>query len=381
MTSFTFSPIETTDVSTGTFYLHLINATPTGNETTVSQLILSDAINYAPILLSGLTYTSIKWSFNNISLPTLNYTSPPVGIVVCKRMGVSFANSDPVLYYSSINNALQQNIILTSGKYTLNIKFPVDGLLKFNNYYEFTSGNYVNNETIPKGLVYLVGTRNNTRNFSTLFDNTYQSNYSITILDYTNRNIDNVVAECPQVTYNFGSRKIKVGTFAYYHRDTSALIWELYGSNTIFDISDTISNGSVGWTLLGSSTSSVSGWNFINVNDPTYWQYLKLKKNGTTSGVIQEIEFYNSSIRTTHPNCYSTVLDCPFTENTTDYSGFGSVWTITGTGGIANNALFFDINGYATLAQKNYDSGGRILDLGDRDYVIQFDTKQYMNDL
>lgn len=385
MASFTFSPINTTDLSTGTFYIHLLNNTPSGSETTVSELTLSDGINYQPTLLTGLIYNSIKWSFNNVTFPTITFTTPPTGYVICKRVGVSISNTDPVLFYNDIVNIINQNFTLPTGKYTLTVKFPNDGLLKFNNYYEYSVGDYVNNETIPKGLMYLLGSRNNTRTFVTPFDNSYVRNYSTGILDYTDRFINNIVAETPRFCFNFGSRKIQIGTFGFYNRDTNALVWNIYGSNYLpngIDDTELITTLNTNWTLLGTSNSVVAGWNFINVNNPTFWQYIKLEKNGSSTGVIQEIEFYNSKIRTTHPNCYSTVLDLPFNTDILDKSGFENNVTLVGASGLVSNSLFSDNGGYANITTTTYDSGANsILNLGARDYEIQLETRQQVTSI
>ena len=346
MSTFTFAPADSLDLSTGVYYVHIVTAEPSQAATTVSQLTISDAINYVPYTLSGLTYTTTKWTFNNFTFPTYTFNTVPLGIVICKKLGASFNNSDPVIYYADFLNTLNQVVALTTGKYTLTVNFPSNGVIAFQPYYNYTAGAYANTETIPPGLLYLLATRNGTQTWQTLTDNSIIPLVTAS-LDLFNKNLDNLSVTQNTWAFSFGSRRIRVGTFAFWSRDTTVgHNWSLHGSNIYTSGSIDISTD---WTLLGTSASIVAGVNFITCTNTTYWKFFKLVC--TTGGVLQEIEFYNSSMYSTDADLMSTVIDSPFEFNLLDNSGWRHTWTNTGSPTIQNNSL--SLNGSSALTLSN----------------------------
>lgn len=369
---FLFSPSDTVDLSTGTFYAHIVNVIPNESSTTVAALNISNAIGYTPYTLSELVYTSKLWTFSDFTFPAYTYNTAPVGLVVCKQLGTNISNSDPILYYGDFLNILSQNISINTGKYTIFIKFPINGIIEFKQYYEYSSSAYVNTETIPKGLMYLLGTRNNTQSFLSPYGNAVLDINSESSIDPFNRIIDNLTISDYLFAFNFGSRRIQVGTWAHYSRDTSTARWTIWGSNTY--LSGAL-NSTSDWIPLGTSTSTVAGWNFITCNNSTYWKHLKFTADTNfNQGLIQEMEFYNSSMYSTDPDLMSTIIDSPFNNDILDNTGFNHTWTSTGSGTIQNNSLYLPGASSLTLNTSS------LFNLTTRNFKLSLDFKWISQD-
>lgn len=360
MTSFLFSSASTENLSTGTFYLHLVNSVPSASYTTANQLNISDAINYTPVILTGLIYDTKRWTFSDCTFPAFTFNTVPVGVVICKRLSSNPSPSDSIFYYADIANVLNQNFILTTGKYSISIAFPKRGVLVFSNYYQYYAGNYSPKETIPKGLMYLLGTRNDTQSHTSPLNNAFIDNYYSSSCDLFNRNMDNIVISQDKYSFNFGSRRIQVGTVAFWTRDTRDQYWSIYGSNTyVFGSLDIASD----WTLLASSNNTVAGINFMISTNTTYWKNVKLVSSDRF-GVLQEIEFYNSSMYSTDMDLMSTVIDSPFDAAIVDNTGFNHVWSNVGAPTINNNSLKLGYSDRLLL------SNSRLFDLTNRNFKL-----------
>lgn len=290
----------------GQFDLYLVTAVPVISSTIVSDLTLV-ALS-TPVLLTNNS-TSTKWNFNDITLPNFNYSVSPIGFVISKRLGANSSNTDPVIYYSELTNSLGQLVTYNTGVYRVNINFVSTGLISFDSVFEYFSGAYVNNEPVPKGLIYLLGTNNNTTSFVNpvpskidIYYRTSDENYSgYNSSGQTNRSIAGDVT-CRYIMMNF-SKLIRVGTVGVFVGSSSGSILSLYGSNTLstFDFSNFVNEQL--WTLLGSLNSPTSNTcNFITSTNPVYWKYLKFEINSATDLQFNEIEFYNSSILSTTLN-------------------------------------------------------------------------------
>lgn len=339
MANFLFSPADTVNLSTGVFYAHIVSSVPSISAISVSQITITDATNYVPYILTGLVFNTVKWTFNNFTLPAYLYNTIPVGVVVCKQLGGSPANTDPILYYTDFTNALNQAVTLNTGKYILSITFPFDGIIRFKDSYSYTSAAYANTQTYPFGLMYLLSTRNNTQG---LFDpaNTAIS-YSNLGANFFNRSAGTAV-NTSKFFINYYSRRIKVGVMAFWCVGTSssniADTVQLYGSNTY--VTGSSLDIAADWTLLGSSGRHVVGINFLTSNNNSYWRVLKIV--GPTSNFsVDEIEFYNSTMLSSHPNLMSVAIDSPFTSNIIDNADNGTTWqTSLGNPIIQDNALY-----------------------------------------
>lgn len=98
------------DLSSGTFYAHLVTSAPTDPTLTqVAQLTLAAGGNYAAALLSNLSFTTngntAIWRSDDpewLNLTT-NLAATVKGFVVAKRIGGSFATTDPIVCYKPIS--------------------------------------------------------------------------------------------------------------------------------------------------------------------------------------------------------------------------------------------------------------------------------------
>jgi hypothetical protein len=287
----------TLDLSTGSYYAHLVTANPLPTHTTVADLTVPTSLGYTSTALTGLSYNASRWTFSNFSFPKYVFASIPVGVVFCKKLGASPASSDPIICFSSFYNAAQQNITLTVGTYFVNIALGVGGAIAFSYRYQYSSGVYVNSGPVPEGLIYLVGTRNNTVAYSNpLTGATSISNASGATTEFTDRSIGTVGLFSTGYAFDFGTILIRPGTFGFCHRDTVSKTAELWGTKTLpaFTAPNIANNGL--WTLLGTVTNLITDWNFITVSNTDYWRYFKLCSSDNTATLsLQEIEFYSSS--------------------------------------------------------------------------------------
>lgn len=121
---------RTLDISSGTFYAHLVTTAPIQSNTTVANLTLAAGGNYALQTLTGsniaadgtgarLTYTNPTWTGL-----TTNGAATIKGMVVCKQVGGSPATTDPIVTYVELSSAYTPN----GADFTIQI--PTTGVLK-----------------------------------------------------------------------------------------------------------------------------------------------------------------------------------------------------------------------------------------------------------
>lgn len=299
---FTLAETETQvgalDILSGQFDLSIVTTTPSISNTTVSNLTLS---NVAPYLLTNNSSTT-TWSFQDFVLPLNSYSVAPIGFVISKRSSTNFATTDRVIYYSEFTNSLDQVVVYLPGLYRINVSFKSTGLINFNSTNEYISGDYINNEAYPKGLIYLMGSNNNVTTYTNptpnKITNRFRTNGGVTTgpITLSTDRIIGTATTCARLLLNvLLDRKIRVGKFGWNASITATAPFSLYGSNTITAINDASVDVTTNWTLLGSISNCVFGWNFITVTNSTYWSYFKLESNSDSINII-EIEFYSSSI-------------------------------------------------------------------------------------
>lgn len=103
------------DLTTGTFYGHLITTVPIDPKaTTVANLVIAAGGNYAPQVLADSEFTLDEdtnkafWAFSDPVWNTLttNYSTNGIatikGMAICKQVGATFAPTDLFLCYSDI---------------------------------------------------------------------------------------------------------------------------------------------------------------------------------------------------------------------------------------------------------------------------------------
>jgi hypothetical protein len=287
------------DIFNGIFDLYLVSNIPNPNNTIVSDIsIISGTTN------TQLTnnFSSTIWKFVDIVIPNFTYNIVPVGFVVSKRSSAVANNNDPVIYYSEFTNSLGQIITYTIGLYRIYVNFDTNGLISFDSTYEYFSGAFANTETIPKGLIHLLGSNNNTvvyTNPTPTKLNTYYRNQSGSLsafgdTSFTNRTNTGTVT-VRWVMLNF-SKLIRVGTCGILTGTGSSGTLTLFGSNTLTAFDLTNLNDVGRWTTLGTLVApTANSWNFVTSTNLTYWKYLKFEMTGTDLQ-YSEIEFYNSSM-------------------------------------------------------------------------------------
>lgn len=290
---------NTLDLSTGSYYAHIVTATPILSNSTVNNLVLPSTSGYAATVLTGLSYTSTRWTFANFAFPKYLFASAPVGVVICKRSGATPVTTDVVICYSAFFNSIGQPITLTTENYLINLQFGVSGAINFLYRYQYSSGAFATGEPTPKGSLFMMGSKNNTTSFVNPFTpsqiSCVNANNATTVTTLTDRAVSPQAA-FTRAAFNFGSRSIRIGIFGFFTANTGDTV-QVYGagSNLTFDSVNVADNTK--WTLLGSMTVTTSGWNFITTTDQTYWQYAKIETTSLSITLqLRQIEFYSSNV-------------------------------------------------------------------------------------
>jgi hypothetical protein len=311
MTNFIFTAANTSagNLSTGTFYAHCVTTLPVISNTTVANLVISNAVGYVPLVLIGLSYNSTRWTFADISFPSYNFTVAPIGIVICKQLGGSPATTDPVICYSDFTNALAQVITTGTGTYVVSLLFSNTlGAINFVDRYRYSSGAYVNTESVPPGSIYLLGSNNNTVGFtnpagSKINVNRRNSSNIFEAISYpTDRDaLTNQSAKI--IAIDFINYRLQIGVVGLRTANFASSSVSVYGSNSIAVLNDTTTLDPSFWTLLGSFSSVLPNTiNLVTVNNSTYWQHIKLEQTTNGTFASTEIEFYSSSMSSLNIN-------------------------------------------------------------------------------
>jgi hypothetical protein len=303
----------TLDLSTGNYYAHLVTTTPQLTDSTVANLVLPTISGYVPTVLTGLNDNGQRWTFDNFTFPRYVFAAtPPVGVVICKRSGASPAASDQVICYSDFLNSIGQVILSPVGAYLISLSFGASGAIDRTYRYQYSSGAYVAgaNAGFPPGLIYLLGTDNNTIGFSNPVPakiaaiSSDGANYQDT---RTNRNASSP-SFCGYQAFDFGAKTVRVGELRYLLFDDNGgtagsiannPIVTISGSNylTNFDQANILNNSN--WTVLATvsaniNTTGAGQWIPANSTNNTNWRYIKWQSSSPV--VLMEIELYNSSI-------------------------------------------------------------------------------------
>lgn len=292
----------TLDILNGQFDISFVTAPPVPSNTIISNLTLS-SLAPAPLVNNS---TSSIWSYQNIILPLNSYSVVPIGFVISKRSSASFDNSNRVIYYSEFTNSIGQPITYTPGLYRINVNFNSSGLINFNATNEYFSGPYINNEPTPKGLLYLLGSSNNT----VAFTNPAPTKVNIlgSVSGIASRNIidRNIVSDNGQYDSHIGldflTRKVRIGTLGIILNNlrNGLTLWGSNNDTGALSFTQAGIANDINWVQIGSLPTLASGWNLVNSNSSVYWRYIRLSISAGLNPF--EIEFYNSSILSTNLN-------------------------------------------------------------------------------
>jgi hypothetical protein len=294
--TFTFPPFNTANLSTGTFYAHLVTLIPNIANTLVSDLVLTTAVGYQPVLLTGVNLTASKWTSDNITFPIYTFTSPVVGVVICKQLGGTPAPTDPILAYSDLSNSLSQSVNSGTGSVNLFVDINTTGIVTYTNNYIYSSGDNALDEAIPKGLIYMLGSNNNTGFYVNPI--TSAKIVSSTEAGSSSSGFDRSLVSPSTLRQNYGFDftrfTVSADKIAVYVMSNSGNVI-LWGSNSP-SAWNTAYSSNTGWTALTTATPLVANtWTTLTSTNTNYWKYLRFSSN-TSDISLQEIEFYNSFI-------------------------------------------------------------------------------------
>lgn len=287
---------NTLDLSTGDYYAHLVATVPALGHSIVTDLVLPAISGYTSTPLTGLSYNSARWTFDSFNFPIYNFASAPTGVVICKRIGATPATTDAIVCYSDFNNSIGQVINLRVGTYIVSIQFGVGGAISFNYKYQYNSAAYSpTGGAFPPGLIYLLGTKNNTQAYTNPFNITT----ALDGLAQTDR--------LPSATTNqraaldFGSNLVRFGTVGINWTGANSNATTIWATNNLASWTAIDIDNNANWTQIGISASYSAGWNFINVSNNNYYRYFKLTRSSAVNQ-LNEIEFYSSSLLSTTLN-------------------------------------------------------------------------------
>lgn len=116
---------STLDLASGNFYAHLVTTAPAVTATVTGELIVPNIVNYTYKPLSDLDYVpNLKWSFSNVTWPTLIYNTAPVGVVICKQINATPGSLDRVICFNETSQTL------ATGTYSLTQYFILTGIIQ-----------------------------------------------------------------------------------------------------------------------------------------------------------------------------------------------------------------------------------------------------------
>lgn len=294
---------STLDLSAGNYYAHVVTTAPDATNTTVADLALPTVSGYAPANLTGLSLNLARWTFADFTFPKYVFVTAPIGVVFCKRSGASPAAADQIICYLDFANSIGQTIALIPGSYGINISLGANGAIKFENFYQYSSGVFVDSEPVPKGLIYLIGSNNNTVAFTNPVPSKITILHSVngltqpSIYDRTNRTIEaGAVESNVMLALDLGNLKIRVGKFRYRVIAATGSFGSerLYGSNVVPDFPTNGLNTSFYTLLSDLDVLPSNGWMEITCSSQTPYRYLLFQKGNGFA--IPEIEFYESTV-------------------------------------------------------------------------------------
>jgi len=293
------------DLASGTYYAHLVESAPANSATAVSNLTVSTATGYIPQSLTGKSLTGGVWTFGQVDFPTYNFPNPLVGVVICKQAAASPSPSDRVVSFSLFKNAAGANVVVPVSTTKIPHTFGTDGAIKLQNVYAYTSGSYSGVFPDTNGLLYLLGTSNNTQTYANPITSKINAMGGGTPSNSTDRDSATIVSNALSLALDFSGasgtkgRKIRVSSLrlvaavnAYGNSGTVTLS----GSNSLPAFTTAYINDDNYWTALASGNIdfNLSASNLNSSDTATYWRYIRV--SGSKALDFREIEFYNSTI-------------------------------------------------------------------------------------
>lgn len=309
--SFTSAPIST--LSTGTYCAFPVSSIPSPSSVTTSEV--NTVPGFEPVILQNRQLLSTGLVFSDFQYPFFNYTVDTVGYCVARLVGSAPSIADKLICFNGYQNALDQDIITPPGAFSNSFSLdPAKGVLELIPAYRYTSGALGTPApaAFPQGLIYLLGTRNNTIAFANPATDTRLYAWRASdgslfngIYDRTNGN-DGALNHILDTRIN----RIRVGKILVRVNANALTGVTWYGSNSIPELSLTtgtvneVYNDTSEWTALTTPTNCPpNAWTSLQSNDTTtFWNYLKYECTGNTNNSITTVEFSESTWQSTKIN-------------------------------------------------------------------------------
>lgn len=307
MPAFIFNSAPTGNFATSNYYLVPVTATPLITNTTRANV--AEVAGFTPVLLSNKVVSPSSLTFDDYTIPAFTYPLTVFGLVLVEKVGMSAPTStDAVVSYVPFTNSLGQEFTASPGTFSIPVDFGVDGAIKIQGVYRYSSGAYVNgaNGGLPNGIITLMGTRNNTVAFANPHNTTKLSVINGTggLVDTLTDRVNGNSIGSAVWGFDFLTGRIRVTDLGV-RSDNLAIPFTWHGSNNLtagFTAAGLVVSGD--WTLLASGTTIANDWRILTSSDvTTFWRYLKLTPNSLSNGqYYREVEFYNSTIESTTLN-------------------------------------------------------------------------------
>ena len=126
---------RTLDLTTGTFYAHLVTTIPVATNQTVADLVLAAGGSYQPVTLAGRSIgtdgTGARLTFSDPTWTALWCAAATTikGMVICRQAGGSPASTDKVISYLERTTAFTPATV-SGGAVDFTLNIPSTGVLK-----------------------------------------------------------------------------------------------------------------------------------------------------------------------------------------------------------------------------------------------------------
>ena len=317
--------------ATSTHYLHLVLSLPNIAATTVSQLSLPTSSEYFPAPVSGTSFVNSVLNFNPVLFERYQGTEEVIGAVLVRQLGGSPAPTDRLLTYSRLRNAANAPLsFIPSSSERIRVEFP-NGAVQFQNVFAYASGSWTGVWPLNDGILFLLGTENNTLPYSGSRVITQSNTGTPKILGIADgivggssgsisfNNLDRGspahlgicgLTPANSLVLDFRSRRIRIGRFRWAaHSLASPAMLRLDGTNELPIFNPANAELDSNWTqLINVPSTSYAGniWYEMIVNSTQYYRYIRLKMVSGSNITISEIDFFNSSILSSTANLTGT---------------------------------------------------------------------------
>jgi hypothetical protein len=269
---------ESLDPGAVELYAHIVTAVPSVSAETVDELSIVSSAGYAPVNL-----TETDWDGELLTAAAIKFASITTapdrarGFVICQQLGSAPADSDALIYYGTFREA--SNFIAQPELQSTSIRINFeDGVFRLTGGYLYIGPEWDGVTTLatyPFGAFYVIGTKNYTQGYVNpvatlspyqvkgLQSSSITSRTGVTNLEFLDHNGERFFA------FDFGSstgiaRRIRFAEVLFRVGNVSSVTnvkIEVWGSNSISDLTlDTATVPNL-WTLLGDQVFATFNFN------------------------------------------------------------------------------------------------------------------------